>query len=372
MKKIGITGKSGFIGTHLSNTIYLDKEKYKLIEFEDENFDNEIALNEFVKNCDIIIHLAALNRHNEPEEIYRTNVSLVQKLIGSLKFTNSNPHIIFSSSRQEGKDNPYGNSKKKGRELLEEWAEKNDGKITSLIIPNVFGPYGNPFYNSFIATFSYQLCRNLEPKIEIDSEVGLIYIDELVGEILKIIENNNNTNIIRLAETSRYKVSEVLKLLNIFTREYFRQGIISSIDNEFTKNLFNTFRSYIDLIHYYPFHYKINKDDRGVFIETIKLHSGGQVSYSITNPSITRGNHFHTRKIERFSVIEGEAIIKMRKINTKQVVEYKLNGNEPSFVDMPLWYTHNITNIGERKLITLFWINEFYNSNDPDTFIETV
>ena len=136
--------------------------------------------------------------------------------------------------------------------------------------------------------------------------------------------------------------------------------------------MFNTFRSYIDLNNHYPFHYKINKDDRGIFVETMKLNSGGQVSYSITNPGITRGNHFHIRKIERFAVIEGEAIIKMRKINTEAVFEFKLNGNKPSFVDMPLWYTHNITNIGENNLITLFWINEFYNSNDPDTFFETV
>jgi UDP-2-acetamido-2,6-beta-L-arabino-hexul-4-ose reductase len=373
MKKIGVTGKSGFIGTHLSNTIYLKKEKYKLIDFEDEYFNNEKVLNEFVKNCDVIIHLAALNRHSDPDEIYRINVSLVEKLIDSLEFTQSKSHIIFSSSTQEEKDNPYGNSKRKGRELLEEWAEKSGGRFTGLIIPNVFGPFGNPFYNSFIATFSHQLCRNLEPKIEIDSEVGLIFVDELVREILKIIENDNNkANIIKLTETSRHKVSEVLSLLNKFTQEYFQQGIIPSIDSEFKRNLFNTFRSYIDLKNYYPFLYKLNKDDRGIFIETMKLHSGGQVSYSITNPGITRGDHFHTRKIERFAVIEGEAIIKMRKINTKEVFEFKLNGNEPSFVDMPVWYTHNITNIGENNLITLFWINEFYNSNDPDTFFETV
>src|ERR1035437_138520 len=373
MKKIGITGKSGFIGTHLSNTIYLKKEKYKLIDFEDEYFNNEKVLNEFVKNCDVIIHLAALNRHNDPDEIYRINVSLVEKLVGSLEFTQSKSHIIFSSSTQEEKDNPYGNSKRKGRELLEEWAEKSGGRFTGLIIPNVFGPFGSPFYNSFIATFSHQLCRNLEPKIEIDSEVGLIFVDELVRQILKIIENDHNkANIIKLTETSRHKVSEVLSLLNKFTQEYFQQGIIPSIDSEFKRNLFNTFRSYIDLKNYYPFLYKLNKDDRGIFIETMKLHPGGQISYSITYPGITRGNHFHTRKIERFAVIEGEAIIKMRKINTKEVFAFKPDGNEPSFVDMPVWYTHNITNIGENNLITLFWINEFYNSNDPDTFFETV
>jgi UDP-2-acetamido-2,6-beta-L-arabino-hexul-4-ose reductase len=373
MKRIGITGKSGFIGTHLSNTINLQKEKYQVIDFEDNFFDDSAKLNKFVKNCDTIIHLAALNRHNDPQEIYNTNISLVQKLINSLETTDSKPHIIFSSSIQEEKENPYGKSKKIGRALLESWAHKNNGKFTGLIIPNVFGPFGNPFYNSFIATFSYQLTRNLEPKIEVDSEVGLIFVDELVRETIKIIENeNNNADQIKLAESGRYKVSEVLHLLNIFKEQYLMNGIIPELENNFKVNLFNTFRSYIDLKKYFPFHYRLNKDDRGIFVEILKLHSGGQISYSTTKPGITRGNHFHTRKIERFAVIKGEAVIKMREINTNEVFEFKLNGDEPGFVDMPIWYTHNITNIGNSELITLFWINEFFNPDDPDTYYEGV
>jgi UDP-2-acetamido-2,6-beta-L-arabino-hexul-4-ose reductase len=373
MKRIGITGKSGFIGTHLSNKINLAKEKYQLIEFEDNYFYDLTKLNNFVKNCDAIVHLAALNRHNDPREIYNTNISLVQKLINSLEVTKSKPHVLFSSSTQEEKENQYGKSKKRGRELLENWAAKNDGQFSGLVIPNFFGPFGNPFYNSFIATFSYQLTRNLEPKIEVDSEVGLIFVDELVSEIIKIIETGHkNVSKIRLAETSRYKVSEVLRLLNSIKDQYLLKGIIPELENNFKVNLFNTFRSYIDLKNFYPFHYKLNKDDRGIFIEALKLHSGGQVSYSTTKPGITRGNHFHTRKIERFAVIQGEAVIKMRKINTDQVFEFKLNGNEPGYVDMPIWYTHNITNTGKSELITLFWINEFYNPDDPDTYFEGV
>jgi UDP-2-acetamido-2,6-beta-L-arabino-hexul-4-ose reductase len=373
MKRIGITGRSGFIGSHLSNTLYLNHEKYQMVDFEDNYFDDLLKLNVFVKSCDIIVHLAALNRHNDPKMIYNTNISLVQKLIGALETTGSNPHIIFSSSTQEEKDNSYGNSKKIGRELLENWAKKIGGKFTGLIIPNVFGPFGNPFYNSFIATFSHQLTRNLETKIEMDSEVGLIFVDELVGEIVKIIESHNDKiNRIRLSETSRYKVSEVLTLLKGFKNDYLSQGMIPVIDNEFKRNLFNTFRSYIDFKNFYPYHYKLSKDDRGIFVEILKLHSGGQVSYSTTKPGITRGNHFHTRKIERFVVIKGEAIIKMRKINTKEIFEFTLNGDEPGFVDIPIWYTHNITNVGNSELLTLFWINEFYNPNDPDTFNERV
>jgi UDP-2-acetamido-2,6-beta-L-arabino-hexul-4-ose reductase len=373
MKKIGITGKSGFIGTHLSNTLYLDNEKYEVIDIKDEYFNNELLLQKSVNKCDVIVHLAALNRHNDPKIIYETNILLVNKLIHSLELTDSKPHIIFSSSTQEVKENSYGNSKKKGRELFEAWADKYNAKFTALIIPNVFGPFGLPFYNSFIATFSHLLTRNLEAKIDIDSEVSLIFVDELVKQFLKVIESHQkNIDTVSIQPTASYRVSEILSFINEFKDEYLAAGIIPDINSDFKINLFNTFRSYIDLKEFFPFHYKINKDDRGTFIETMKLKNGGQVSFSTTKHGITRGNHFHTRKIERFAVIKGEAIIKLRKINTKEIFEFKLNGDKPSFVDMPIWFTHNITNIGNSELITLFWINEFFNPENPDTYYEKV
>jgi len=296
MKRIGITGKSGFIGMHLSNNIYLHKDKYELIEFEDSYFQNEEQLKSFVKQCDVIVHLAALNRHSEPDEIYKTNIFLVEKLIKALELTDSKPHIIFSSSTQEERDNAYGSSKKKGRELFEQWANKYNVGFTGLIIPNVFGPYGVPFHNSFISTFSYQLTHNKEPRIEIDAEVGLIYVDELVNKILSIIDTSSSgINRIRLEETSKHKVSDILKMMEGFKLNYFDKAIIPELDTNFKRNLFNTFRSYIDLNDHFPFYYKLNSDERGTFVETMKLNSGGQVSYSTTKPGITRGNHFHTR-----------------------------------------------------------------------------
>jgi UDP-2-acetamido-2,6-beta-L-arabino-hexul-4-ose reductase len=373
MIRIGITGQSGFIGTHLANTIYLFKEKYKLISFEDSYFQNKDLLEDFVKKCDVIVHLAALNRHSQPDEILKTNISLVELLIQALEETNSKPHLIFSSSIQEERENAYGSSKKKGRELFESWADRNNAAFTGLIIPNVFGSFGVPFYNSFISTFSYQLTHNQEPAIEIDAEVGLIYVDELIKQIFNTIEKNEkNIKIERLTETSRHKVSEILSMMEIFKKDYLELGIFPVLDTEFKINLFNTFRSYIDLKNHFPFKYKLNKDERGTFVEILKLHTGGQVSYSTTKPGITRGNHFHTRKIERFAVIKGKAEIAMRKINTKEIFKFNLSEDEPSFIDMPIWYTHNITNTGQSELITVFWINEFYDESDSDTYFEKV
>jgi UDP-2-acetamido-2,6-beta-L-arabino-hexul-4-ose reductase len=144
------------------------------------------------------------------------------------------------------------------------------------------------------------------------------------------------------------------------------------LNSAFELNLFNTFRSYIDHSSHYPVLLKKNADQRGAFIETIKTSLSGQFSFSTTNPDVTRGNHYHTRKIERFIVIKGRAVIELRRIGTNKILHFELNGEQPSFVDMPVWYTHNITNIGDDELITLFWINEFFNPSDPDTYFDKV
>ena len=144
------------------------------------------------------------------------------------------------------------------------------------------------------------------------------------------------------------------------------------IKNKFEINLFNTFRSYFDLSNHFPIKYKNKIDDRGNFVEIIRLGTGGQVSFSTTKKGITRGNHFHTRKIERFSVIKGDALIKLRKIGTNDTFKYFLSGDDPAYVDIPIWHTHNIKNIGEEELYTMFWINEFYDENDSDTYFENV
>jgi UDP-2-acetamido-2,6-beta-L-arabino-hexul-4-ose reductase len=372
MIKVGITGKSGFIGTHLYNFLNTKKDSVELIPFEDAFFNDQGKLERFVGSCDTIVHLAAMNRHNDASVIYETNIWLVKKIILALEKTKSRAHIIFSSSSQEERDNLYGKSKKDGRNLFIEWANKNNAIFTGLIIPNVFGPFGNPYYNSVIATFCHQLAHNETPKIEIDGLLKLIYVGELVSIICRVITGKiANTGLI-IEHTSEKKVSELLFQLELFKAQYFENGNIPKLNCPFDINLFNTFRCYFDLGKYFPFPYKKNSDERGDFVEIMRTEIGGQFSFSTTKPGITRGNHYHTRKIERFSVIKGEAIIKLRRIGNNEVFEYKLSGDNPSFVDMPIWFTHNITNVGDTELYTLFWINEFYNPEDPDTFFEHV
>lgn len=381
MIRIGITGQAGFVGTHLYNTLGLQPEIFERISFKDEFFQNEKSLQDFVKQCDVIVHLAAMNRHNDAEVIYNTNIGLVKQLIAACEATDSKPHILFSSSTQEERDNLYGKSKKEGRELFEKWAERNQANFSGLVIPNVFGPFGHPYYNSVVATFCHQLTHNETPKIEVDGEIKLIYVGELVNHFIdKIKEHSvtqfNNTELhcetIHVPHTSTIKVSDLLNKLITIKNNYFEKGEIPCLDTAFERNLFITFLCYIDHKSFFPFMLKKNTDNRGSFVETVKLNSGGQVSFSTTVPGITRGNHFHTRKAERFAVIKGKALIELRKIGTDEVLSFELDGENPSFVDMPIWFTHNIKNIGEEELYTIFWINEHFDANDPDTFFEKV
>jgi UDP-2-acetamido-2,6-beta-L-arabino-hexul-4-ose reductase len=372
--RIGITGQSGFIGTHLTNTLNLYRNEFFVVPFKDEYFEDENVLKKFVQQCDVIVHLAAINRHEDQQYLYDKNIELGDKLINAIIAEKTSPHVIFSSSIQEELNNIYGNAKKQVRTNFEKLASENGSNFTGLIIPNVFGPFSNPFYNTVVATFCHQLINNISPKIITDSEVSLIYVGELVNNMLEVIRRQGSKKIIsiRIEPTIRIKVSEILHRLETFKYNYLRSGIIPEIKNRFELHLFNTFRSFIDYAEFFPVKYKLNTDERGTFVETMKVGVGGQVSYSTTIPGITRGNHFHTRKIERFAVIKGEALIQLRKIGTKEIINLNLSGSEPAYVDMPIWYTHNIKNVGNEELLTMFWINEFYNQDDPDTFFEKI
>lgn len=372
MIKIGITGQQGFIGTHLYSFFGLKSDKVIRVPCYDEFFDDEDKLNDFVSQCDVIIHLAALNRHHDPQTIYDTNIKLVDKLIAAMEVTKSTPHLLFSSSTQEERDNMFGRSKREGRERLLEWATKNNSLFTGLIIPNVYGPFGKPYYNSVVATFCHQVTHNEEPVIEIDALLKLIYIGELTEMIWNIILEKKAEHEFKVPHSTEKKVSEIYHVIRQFADQYLPYGIIPETNDRFEYNLFNTFMTYNALQSFYPVQLKINKDNRGSFVELMKTHRGGQFSFSTTKPGITRGNHYHTRKIERFAVIKGKAIIRLRKIGDEEIMEFKLDGENPAYVDIPIWYTHNITNAGKDELFTMFWINEFFNADDPDTFYEEV
>lgn len=377
MIRVGITGQSGFIGSHLYNTLGLYPGEFERITFNDDFFHEDAALRKFVKQCDVIIHLSAVNRHSYPKVLYDTNLRLVKMLIDAMNAEKVAPYVIFASSIQEDRDNAFGKSKREGRLMLEKWAIDNGASFTGLIIPNVYGPFAKPFNNSFIATFSYQLTHGIVPSLQKDCEVKLIYINALCDLVIQKIrvKARKNIHLISCYEVSwdfHQKVSDILSVLHQYKELYFIQGIIPKLYDKNDFNLFNTFRSYIDYSTYFPVKLDQYPDMIGMLIETSYIGIGGQIQLFTTHVGATRGNIYHTRTLKRITVIKGNAILRMRKVGTTKIIEYELNGNNSSYIDIPIWYVHNITNNGDDLLCAQSWKNELYPSENEDTYYEQV
>lgn len=368
--KIGITGMAGFIGSHLRDFLKT-KENIEVLPFEKTYYETPEKFIEFAKQADIIVHLSGVNR-DEPEVVYNKNIELMEKLLGYCNAANNKPYIIFSASTQIERDNEYGRGKKKAMELLEKWVKEQDASAASMVIPNVFGDNGKPFYNSVVATFCHQVTHGEQPTIITDGQMTMIYINDLVDDIFNLINNRTKGySVEHIKPRIEVKVTETLALLNKFKDYFSNSGMVPAIKSDFERNLYNTFITYMDEVDWQR-NLKLNTDDRGTFVEVFKLEEGGQVSFSTTKPGITRGNHYHIRKNEKFCVVNGHASIKMRRIGTDKVIEFKVSGDQPAWVEMPIYHTHNITNVGDTELVTLFWINEHFDPQDPDTFFEDV
>lgn len=369
MKKIGVTGANGFIGFHLCNHININKDKYHLVNFDRSFFDSKLNMQKFVDNCDVIVHLAAINRTENQNYLFDSNVLMSQKIIDALNGSKKNIHLIFASSTQENNDSSFGRSKKKCMTLFDEWSKLSGSFFTSLVIPNIFGPFCKPNYNSFISTFSHKLIHDENPVINVDAKIDLLYITDLINSIFNCIESKKKLKkMFYKSEVNTYSVSEILNKLKYYKQNYIDRLLFPKLIERFDINLFNTFRSYIDYEKFFPVNLTRHKDVRGSFVELVKCEMGGQFSFSTTESGITRGNHFHTRKIERFMVIKGKAKIQMRKYGTDKIIEFYVDGNKPTIIDIPVWYIHNLINIGSEVLYSNFWINEPYDSKDPDTY----
>lgn len=369
-RKIVITGVVGFIGSHLRDRLSREQD-VEVPSFEDVYFSQPENLREVLSSSNTVVHLAAMNRGDE-KEIHTTNIELVNKLIASLDSLNARPHVIFASSTQTALDNPYGRSKKEGERILEEWSKKSNAPVTVLVIPNVFGDRGRPSYNSVVATFCHLLTHGGQPQIQVDKKVDLIYINELSEVFWDKIKNPPaGFERVDVKATAAIKVTDILALLNHFKDCFYIKKIVPAFASDFEKNLYNTYLSYAEPADYeQPL--PLRTDDRGGLFEVVKEEKGSQIFFSTTRPGIVRGNHYHTRKQEKFCVVKGEAIIRLRRIGTDKIIEYKVSGQKPVVVEMPIFYTHNIENVGRGELCTLFWTNELFNPNDSDTFFEKV
>jgi UDP-2-acetamido-2,6-beta-L-arabino-hexul-4-ose reductase len=370
MIHIGITGSSGFIGSHLRFYLHEYQDIYDVILIKTADFSNHKKLADKLKRCDIIIHLAGLNLGKE-KEIYDTNVGLTKTILSTLDEISKKPKIIFLSSIHNKKKTAYGLSKRDSERMILKWGVKNKTATTSIVVPHIFGEFVRPYYNSAIATLCYELAENKDSTINPKAKVNLLYVRNICSSIVDLF-GKKSTKRTLIQNGREMRLTDVYSLLKRFRDEYFSH-IIPLLKDRFELHLFNTFRSYL-YPHHFPISLNLKTDDRGSFVELVKNRVGGQTSFSTTyaNKNIIRGNHYHTRKIERFSVISGEAIIKMRKLFSDKVFEYKVSGQKPVYIDIPTYYTHSIENIGPDELLTIFWTNEIYDPNDPDTFCEPV
>lgn len=366
MLAVGITGSRGLLGWHLRCGLH-GAQALTVIPADRQTFATEKSLGEFAASCDVIVHFAGMNRGDD-EELYKTNVELTERLIGAVEKTGRTTQIIFSSSTHIYRDTAYGRSKRDGATRLADWADRTGNIFNNLVLPNIFGEGGRPFYNSAVSTFCHQIANSSAPEIHVDTEIQLLHAQRVADIVLQLIDGRGQRDSIPTGTTVR--VSEVLHKLHEMADSY-RAHIIPTLGNPFDLDLFNTLRSYF-YPRQYPVPLKVHSDNRGGLFEVIKANTGGQTFLSTSHPGIVRGNHFHRRKVERFLVVRGKATICIRRLFTDDVTTFVVHGDKPQYIDIPTLHTHNITNTGDGELTTLFWSNEIFDPQAPDTVAEPV
>ena len=364
--KILVTGAKGFIGKNLIAELY-NRQYDDIYEYD---VDTDIALlDQYTKDCDFIFHLAGINRPQKEEEFMMGNYGFTTVLLDKLKQNRNTAPILITSSIQAELDNPYGKSKKAGEEVLTTYAEETGSRSLIYRLPNVFGKWCRPNYNSAVATFCHNIANGLEIKVNDPAVVmNLVYIDDVVLEFIMALEGNENriNQFCTVPVVHTVTLGKIVDLLYSFKKS--RETLsIPDMKNEFSKKLYSTYLSYLPKDQFsYPL--KMNVDNRGSFTEFIRTEDRGQVSVNISKPGITKGNHWHHTKNEKFLVVSGTGVIRFRRIDTDDVIEYYVNGDKLEVVDIPVGYTHNIVNLGSTDMVTIMWANEAFNPGKPDTY----
>lgn len=363
---IGITGAGGFIGSYLLRRLSHDSH-LRMTTCARECFSEPKRLREFVARCDTIVHLAAMDRGHE-RTIYDTNVGLVDQLIAAFEATGSTPRVVYASSTERDRATAYGSAKKECERRLREWAESGGGRLTILVIPEVFGPGCRPYHNSIVATFCDQLAHEQEPVVIDEHDLTLVSIHELIEAMCQMVaDERGGVREARVPAAARLRVTQLLEKLQHFRACYFEDQIVPNLSDPFDANLYTTFLSHVEIKNhlYRP---KMYIDPRGELCEIMKMVGGGQMFFSTTRPGIVRGNHYHTRKIEWLCVVRGDAVIRLRRVGDARWREFRVSGREPQFITIPPLYMHQIENVGDEDMLTMFWCNEIFASGNADTF----
>ena len=378
-----ITGAKGFIGRNLVEVLKAvrdGKDKSRGLESDITIFECDIdtdsaLLDTYTEKCDFVFHLAGVNRPQDEREFMEGNFGFTSTLLDLLKKHENKAPVLITSSIQAALDNPYGRSKKAGEDLLFRYGEDNGVKVCVYRFPNVFGKWCRPNYNSAVATFCYNIAHNLPITVNDRNHLmTLVYIDDVVDELINALkgEENRDGNYCAVPIEHKITLGEIADLIYSFKTSREDLSVPDMTDGSFSKKLYSTFLSYLDTTDF-AYKLRMNCDERGSFTEILRTADRGQFSVNISKPGITKGQHWHNTKNEKFIVVKGHGLIQLRKIGSDEVIEYDVSGDEITVVDMIPGYTHNIINLSDTEdLVTIMWANECFNPNKPDTFFEEV
>ena len=378
-----ITGAKGFIGRNLVEVLKAvrdGKDKSRGLESDITIFECDIdtdsaLLDTYTEKCDFVFHLAGVNRPQDEREFMEGNFGFTSTLLDLLKKHENKAPVLITSSIQAALDNPYGRSKKAGEDLLFKYGEDNGVKVCVYRFPNVFGKWCRPNYNSAVATFCYNIAHNLPITVNDRNHLmTLVYIDDVVDELINALkgEENRDGNYCAVPIEHKITLGEIADLIYSFKTSREDLSVPDMTDGSFSKKLYSTFLSYLETTDF-AYKLRMNCDERGSFTEILRTADRGQFSVNISKPGITKGQHWHNTKNEKFIVVKGHGLIQLRKIGSDEVIEYDVSGDEITVVDMIPGYTHNIINLSDTEdLVTIMWANECFNPNKPDTFFEEV
>ena len=366
--KILVTGAKGFIGKNL--VAELRNRGYREI-YEYDTDTREELLEEYCRDCGFVYNLAGVNRPKDQSEFMEGNFGFASRLLDALRLNRNACPVMLASSIQAEQDNPYGRSKKAGEDLFFRYGNEVGAEIDIYRFPNVFGKWCRPNYNSVIATFCHNIANNLPIQVNDPSVIlCLVYIDDVVEELIGAMEGHPSKNeagfcYVPVAHTA--ELGELAGLIASFRESRISGYIPDMTEGGLIKKLYSTYVSYLPVDRFsYPL--KMNVDERGSFTEIIRTPDRGQFSVNISKPGITKGNHWHHTKNEKFVVVSGNGVIRFRKADSDEIIEYQVSGEQLQAVDIPTGYTHSITNTGDTDLVTFMWCNECFNQERPDTY----
>lgn len=370
MKTVLITGSNGFVGRNLTVSLAQRKD-VKITGFDVD--DDPSALTSLVAEADFIFHLAGVNRPQNIEEFTTGNTGLTQTIVSLLQNQGKKTPLVLSSSTQAAQDNPYGISKREAEDAVFSYGRGSGAPVFVYRLPNVFGKWCRPNYNSAVATFCHNIANDLPIQINDPNVVmNLVYIDEVVSSFIATLDGGVAVqgDFCQVQPVHTIRLWDIAELIRSFRESRELRSIPDTAD-PFVKKLYATYLSYLPTDQFsYPL--KMNVDERGSFTEFIKTLDRGQVSVNISKPGITKGNHWHHTKNEKFLVVSGQGVIRFRKVGGDDIIEYRVSGNKLEVVDIPTGYTHNVTNTGDTDMVTVMWCNELFDPEKPDTFFEPV